>query len=157
MPTITTVDGNPAPIRTTIAVERYFDVAVVEGGDIAIKVVNPSLADFLKSVFQEAACGAPAAKIRRYLEGRQPQVCNMPRPPRPMNPKAIEKIKGWDQRVKMIKNLYEQMLEKTEENKATADVKKLLEQFKADNPEYTGGEADAMTDAGVDYTIGADE
>lgn len=139
--------------------ERFFEVEMAENGAVAIKVVNSGFADFLKSVFTEAACGVPGAKARRQLLGRQGDVavCAMPRPPRPMKINDIQKIKGWKDRAKMISNLYQEMLDKTQENAATADVKKLLQQFKEDNPEWTGTEADAMTDAGVDYTIGADE
>lgn len=124
---------------------------------MAIHVANKELADFLKGVFAEAACGAPGAKARRTLQNRQ-QVCNMPRPPRPLGKDAIRKIKGWDKSAKMIQNLYEEMLAKTEQNAAVADVKAVLEKFYEENPDWIGAEqADVVAETGQDLVVGVDE
>lgn len=73
-----------------------------------------------------------------------------------MGIKDFDKIKAWNKKTKMIQNLYEEMLAKAEDS-ATADLKTHLKQFWEDNPDWTGSELDAVTDSGMDLTVGADE
>lgn len=58
----------------------------------------------------------------------------------------------------MIQNLYEEMLAKTEQNAAVADVKAVLKIFYEQNPDWTGAEqADVVAETGQDLVVGVDE
>ncbi|KAF6798117.1 hypothetical protein CMUS01_15750 [Colletotrichum musicola] len=122
--TITTITTNVgSPLKPTTTTEEIFFSVSANSGD---------LAGFFKSVFTEAAYGAPGAKARRALQNRQ-QVCNIPRPPRPLGKDAIRKIKGWDK----------------QQNAAVADVKAVLKKFYEENPDWIGAEqADVVAETG---------